>query len=122
MRIDALLAACLTRVALPRLLVRGRLLLFRRRLLPDTRTAEQILAGEDDAEEAFDPASNEVCRIDDAKKKPAYDAWLYMADSGTVFRAGTTEVVADVIQFGVECADKPLGLALSGVLHGESRG
>jgi hypothetical protein len=26
-------------------------------------------------------------------------------DSGTVLRAGTTEVVAEVIQFGLECAD-----------------
>jgi len=26
-------------------------------------------------------------------------------DSGTIFRAGTTEVVAEVIQFGLECDD-----------------
>jgi hypothetical protein len=34
-----------------------------------------------------------------------YDAWLYMVDSGTVFRAGTTEVVAEIVQFGLECTD-----------------
>ena len=34
-----------------------------------------------------------------------YDAWLYMGDSGTIFRAGTTEDVAMVIQSGLECED-----------------
>ncbi len=34
-----------------------------------------------------------------------YDAWLYMSDSGTFFRAGTTEDVAMVIQCGLECDD-----------------
>jgi hypothetical protein len=37
-----------------------------------------------------------------------FDAWLYQVDSGTFFRAGTTEVVAEVIQFGLECADPEL--------------
>lgn len=36
---------------------------------------------------------------------PTYDAWLYQVDSGTFFRAGTTEVVAEVVQFGLECDD-----------------
>ena len=31
-----------------------------------------------------------------------YDAWLYQVDSGTIFRAGTTEVAAEIIQFGLE--------------------
>jgi hypothetical protein len=34
-----------------------------------------------------------------------YDAWFYMGDSGTFFRAGTTEDVAMVIQSGLECED-----------------
>lgn len=34
-----------------------------------------------------------------------YDAWFYMGDSGTIFRAGTTEVVADIIQCGLQCPD-----------------
>ena len=29
-------------------------------------------------------------------------------DSGTFFRAGTTEMVAQIIQFGLECEDKAL--------------
>ena len=37
-----------------------------------------------------------------------YDAWLYMGDSGTFFRAGTTEDVAMVIQSGLECEDPAL--------------
>lgn len=32
----------------------------------------------------------------------AYDAWSYAADSGTFFRAGTTEVVGEIIQCGFE--------------------
>jgi hypothetical protein len=32
----------------------------------------------------------------------AYDEWTYMADSGTFFRAGTTEVVGEIIQCGFE--------------------
>jgi hypothetical protein len=34
-----------------------------------------------------------------------YDVWLYQVDSGTVFRAGTTEVVAEVVQLGLDCED-----------------
>ncbi|WP_238019761.1 hypothetical protein KZZ52_11710 [Dactylosporangium sp. AC04546] len=34
-----------------------------------------------------------------------YDAWLYQVDSGTIFRAGTTEVAAEIIQFGLETRD-----------------
>jgi hypothetical protein len=37
-----------------------------------------------------------------------YDAWFYMGDSGTFFRAGTTEVIAEVIQCGLECEDPEL--------------
>ena len=37
-----------------------------------------------------------------------YDAWFYMSDSGTFFRAGTTEDVAMVIQCGLECEDPAL--------------
>src|SRR6185503_16437295 len=37
-----------------------------------------------------------------------YDAWLYMGDSGTFFRAGTTEDVAMVIQSGLECEDREI--------------
>jgi hypothetical protein len=37
-----------------------------------------------------------------------FDAWLYMVDSGAFFRAGTTEEVASIIQFGLECEDPDL--------------
>ena len=36
------------------------------------------------------------------------DAWFYQGDSGTYFRAGTTDDVAMVIQGGLECEDKAL--------------
>jgi hypothetical protein len=41
-----------------------------------------------------------------------FDAWFYMVDSGAVFRAGTTEAVAGVIQFGLECDDPALRVQL----------
>lgn len=34
-----------------------------------------------------------------------YDAWFYMGDAGTLFRAGTSDDVACVIQGGLQCDD-----------------
>ncbi|GAA2814727.1 hypothetical protein GCM10010441_44250 [Kitasatospora paracochleata] len=34
-----------------------------------------------------------------------YEAWFYQVDSGSVFLAGTTEMVAEIIQCGLQCAD-----------------
>jgi hypothetical protein len=45
-----------------------------------------------------------------------YDVWLYNVDSGTIFRAGTTEVVAEVIQFGLECSDEAIAAELGPAL------
>jgi hypothetical protein len=49
-------------------------------------------------------------------ERACFDAWLYMVDSGTVFVAGTTQVVAQIIQFGIECDDpalrRQLGMAM----------
>ena len=39
-----------------------------------------------------------------------------MGDSGTIFAAGTTKVVAEIIQGGLECKRLPLKLALQGAL------
>lgn len=45
-----------------------------------------------------------------------YEAWFYQVDSGTIFKAGTTEIVAEIIQSGLECDDeeleKELGMAM----------
>lgn len=41
-----------------------------------------------------------------------YDAWFYMVDSGSFFRAGTADEVAGIIQFGLECEDEPLRMEL----------
>jgi hypothetical protein len=43
-----------------------------------------------------------------------YDAFLYMADSGTVFRRGTLEVVSERIQTYFEAAEEDLAKALQG--------
>jgi hypothetical protein len=44
--------------------------------------------------------------VDAADETVRYEAWFYMVDSGTIFRAGTADVVAEVIQFGLECDDE----------------
>jgi hypothetical protein len=41
-----------------------------------------------------------------------YAAWFYNVDSGSMFRADGTQIVAEVIQFGLECEDPTLELQL----------
>jgi hypothetical protein len=50
--------------------------------------------------------------IADAKGKHVYDAWLYQTDSGTIFKAGTPRVAAEVVHFSVTCKDDRLAEAL----------
>ncbi len=53
----------------------------------------------------------QLWRVADGERH-LYDAWFYMVDSGTIFKAGTTEVVAEIIQFGLECGDPAVRLEL----------
>jgi hypothetical protein len=71
-------------------------------------SAEKLLAGDED--EPIAPF--ERTRIADGASKPAFDAWRYSGDAGTIFRAGTTDVVAEIIQDGLECSDAGLRMAL----------
>lgn len=79
-------------------------------------TAAQILAGGDEDGEGINPQFLERGRVVDASGEHLYDAWLYMVDSGTIFARGTTRVVAEVIQMGVECDDEALEKDLSAAL------
>jgi hypothetical protein len=81
-------------------------------------SAATILAREEDEDEdeCISPAFLELRMIVDEHGTPVYDAWLYMVDSGTVFMHASTDVVAEVIQFGVETKDKVLRLMLPSVL------
>jgi hypothetical protein len=72
----------------------------------DDRPVEDRLAGgviEGDGS-LFD---TELWKVVDGDRH-LYDAWLYMSDSGTFFRAGTTEDVAMIIQTGLECEDREI--------------
>ncbi|MEU4360028.1 hypothetical protein [Streptomyces virginiae] len=40
----------------------------------------------------------------------AYEAWLYQVDSGSIFKVGTTEMIAEIIQCGLECEDEEIEL------------
>jgi len=55
--------------------------------------------------------------IADAKGKHIYDAWLYQVDSGCIFKAGTTRVVAEVVQGSVTCKNDRLTEALDDALR-----
>lgn len=45
-----------------------------------------------------------------------YDAWIYAVDSGSIYRANTTEEVAGIVQFGLECDDSQLRLQLGAAM------
>lgn len=78
-------------------------------------TAAELVAQGDGAEETISPSMTAYMRIDDDKKKHVYDYWYYNGDSGCFFKAGTTTVVAEVVQDGLECANLKLSLALQAV-------
>ncbi len=79
-------------------------------------SAEEILANDDEEDERIHRDFLEYRKVVDAQGKPAYDVWLYMVDSGTIFEAGTEKVVGEVIQCGLETDDPVVRLALPPVL------
>jgi hypothetical protein len=73
-------------------------------------------------EEGFDQSFRgllELCELLDDEGARAYDVLLYMGDSGTVFEAGSTEVVADIVQCGIQGVDQDLATALETALKGK---
>ncbi|HEY8091983.1 MAG TPA: hypothetical protein VIF09_29175 [Polyangiaceae bacterium] len=74
--------------------------------------AEARLAKDDGDETSF-RGFFEVRSIADAGGNPAYDALLYMVDSGSIYRAGTTEEVGWVAQGGVVLKEKNDALRLA---------
>lgn len=59
----------------------------------------------------------DLYKIDDEQGQPAYDAFVFLHDDGTVFRAGTTQIVATMIQGSLMCRDHRLNEALHAVIH-----
>jgi hypothetical protein len=53
----------------------------------------------------------EVWRVVDDGRH-LFDAWLYMGDGGTIFEAGTSNEVAEVIQDYLEFDDDAIGAVL----------
>ena len=68
--------------------------------------------------EWFDEVSGfiKIIEVHDKKGQAAFDAFLYLTDSGTIFRAGTTKIAAEVIQAGIECRTAKLREDLQEVL------
>ncbi|MEU8513719.1 hypothetical protein AB0C76_19315 [Kitasatospora sp. NPDC048722] len=71
--------------------------------------ADRRLSADGDDEAVLD-----FCELWDvvADGAPRYEAWFYQVDSGSIFLAGTTEVVAEVVQCGLECPDPERRLEL----------
>jgi hypothetical protein len=82
-------------------------------------SAEAIFAQteEDQDGETIMPEFLELRTIVGEDGEPRYDAWLYQVDSGTIFATGTEQVVAEVIQFGLETSDPVLRIALPPALE-----
>jgi hypothetical protein len=55
----------------------------------------------------------EFKQISDAKGNPVYDVFLYAVDAGTVFKAETTEVIADIVQTGVMLLEPNVNLRVA---------
>ena len=51
-------------------------------------------------------------RFEDDKGKHTHTAWLYQGDSGTIFKADSTTVAAEVVQGFLECDNSKLNIAL----------
>ncbi|GAB4198687.1 MAG: hypothetical protein OHK0013_08170 [Sandaracinaceae bacterium] len=81
-------------------------------------SSDVILArtGKGDDDEGILPAHTARLTIVDDRGVPRFDAWLAMGDAGVVFETGTERVVAEIIQGGVESADRTLRLSLPDVL------
>ncbi|MET9692535.1 hypothetical protein ABZY81_29340 [Streptomyces sp. NPDC006514] len=47
-------------------------------------------------------------------RSAVHEGWFYQADSGSIFLAGTTEMVAQIVQCGLERADKAREVELAG--------
>src|SRR5579863_364105 len=76
------------------------------------------LAGDDDDGDPMETRTLIECeswRIVDGDRH-VYDAWYYMGDSGTIFKTGTTAVVAEVIQCGLQCANSSLRTQLGAAM------
>jgi hypothetical protein len=71
---------------------------------------------EDQGAERIMPRHTRLVLLEDEKGKRVYDAWLYMGDTGCIFKAGTTTTVAEIIQGSLECKSLPLKLALKAAL------
>ncbi len=75
-------------------------------------SAEERLADDPDSEQSFRGFVQRVQLTRDGAPEPAYDLWLYMVDSGTLFESGTTRVVGEIVQDSIECAEPGLTAAL----------
>jgi hypothetical protein len=88
--------------------------------------AARLAADEPDAETGSFLGFCDLARVVDGDQH-LYDAWTYCVDSGAFFRAGTTDMVAGIIQFGLECEDDEIAAQLGPAMvaarrlpHGDS--
>jgi hypothetical protein len=75
----------------------------------DEAAADEVDASDDEVDDD-DPTlwQLEVWDLEDEAGDTAYRIWIHNVDSASVFRAATTEIVADFVQFSLECEDDEL--------------
>lgn len=75
-----------------------------------------LLSNDADSEESLRHGLT-LREVADAKGAHVYDLWEYMGDSGCLFRAGTTKVVAEIVQGSAQCDDAALSDAVEIVMR-----
>ncbi len=81
----------------------------------DRPAADRLAGDEPESEEGSFLGFCDHWRVVDGDQH-LFDAWIYNVDSGTIFRADTTEVVAEIIQFGLECEDDAIAEQLGAAM------
>jgi hypothetical protein len=73
----------------------------------EARLAPRVDPNAMDPNESFD-GYLEIVGVSDEHNKLVYDVFICTPDSGSVFKAGTTRVVAELIQGGIQCRNAVL--------------
>jgi hypothetical protein len=83
----------------------------------EKRSFESLFQTDDEENSLYDEEDDlsnflELWDVVDDEKKVVYNLWLYEVDAGTMFKVNSTEVFAEIIQFGFECKDNTTRIEL----------
>jgi hypothetical protein len=89
-----------------------------RRYDGEAAPVEVRLSEDPDEEDRSFATTVRLTLLVDEAGRPAYDVWEYRGDSGLVYAAGTTDIVAEIVQASLEGGDPALRTALRVALLG----